>query len=556
MEKNLNPDNHYIHPWLGFRNWFKNNYRNLIIIAILILVSYGNSISNDFMSDDNPSLVEDKGISSISFVFSKPDQYLRYFVYWGVNHFFGLNPAAFRLIDIIFHISFTYLGYAILTQLTTKRIAFLTSLLFGIHPLTSEAVDWISAGVYIQYGSVFLASLLFYILSKSQNKYYWISICLFLCTSLTSEKGFVLFPILFVFELAYGNLRKNWKKLIPYALICLGIVIYIFILSKAASNRVSALQSDYYLTAGFYNPLLQIPVALSSYIKLIFWPFDLSFYHSDFIMTPSVFIIRVILCLFLLILGIYGYKKNRYLFFWLSFFFISLLPFLTPFRIAWVVAERYIYIGTFGILAIFIQICDPLFSKKHFQLFFRPFIILLVLTLATRTIIRNNDWKNADNLYIATVKTAPSDPKSHVNMGDVYRRHGQYEDALIEFKYAIKLQSNYADAYHNAGNTLVLLEQYDEALKYYHSALKYNPNLWQSYLALGVIYFQKKDFNQAISNFEIAIKINPQQSSLYYNLALSYRQIGENEKAIDAFRKALKIDPNNKIIQSEFAKTP
>jgi protein O-mannosyl-transferase len=44
--------------------------------------------------------------------------------------------------------------------------------------------------------------------------------------------------------------------------------------------------------------------------------------------------------------------------------------------------------------------------------------------------IRNSDWQNQDTLWIATGKTAPSDPKTHNNLGDLYGRHGDLDRAI------------------------------------------------------------------------------------------------------------------------------
>ncbi len=56
-----------------------------------------------------------------------------------------------------------------------------------------------------------------------------------------------------------------------------------------------------------------------------------------------------------------------------------------------------------------------------------------------RTIVRNFDWRTPDSLYIATGRTAPSDPKTHNNLGDVYARRGDLQRAAYEFKLATEI---------------------------------------------------------------------------------------------------------------------
>ena len=77
----------------------------------------------------------------------------------------------------------------------------------------------------------------------------------------------------------------------------------------------------------------------------------------------------------------------------------------------------------------------------------------IVVSLSIRTIVRNVDWKNEDNLWVATGKVAPSGAPIHNNLGDVYARHNDYPKAIEEFTRATQINPGYADAYHNLANT-------------------------------------------------------------------------------------------------------
>jgi len=88
-------------------------------------------------------------------------------------------------------------------------------------------------------------------------------------------------------------------------------------------------------------------------------------------------------------------------------------------------------------------------------------------------------------------------PNAHNNMGDVYSRWGDYENATVEFQKAIDLKPNYADAYHNLALTYQELEKDDEAIENYLKALEINPNLWQSYKNLASIYHNKGEEEKA-----------------------------------------------------------
>jgi tetratricopeptide (TPR) repeat protein len=224
---------------------------------------------------------------------------------------------------------------------------------------------------------------------------------------------------------------------------------------------------------------------------------------------------------FIVFLGamIYGYKKNKPVFFWLAFFVIVLLPTLTPFKISWVVAERYVYLGSLGIFVVIAMLFDKIASfNVNAKMVAYTAIVLIVASLSARTIVRNKDWKSEDSLWFATARVAPSGQNIHNNLGDVYARNGNYEKAIEEFTKATQINPNYADAYHNLANTYGQIGNYNEAMANYQKALEFNPKLWQSYQNLGSIYADLGNFDLAAENMKKAIEINPQDPNLRANL--------------------------------------
>lgn len=211
----------------------------------------------------------------------------------------------------------------------------------------------------------------------------------------------------------------------------------------------------------------------------------------------------------------------------------------------WIVAERYLYLPILGFLAVAGLGFDRLAGNPKFKQMIYGLFILILIILSARTLIRTVDWKNEDNLWIATGKTSPSSPNTHNNLGDVYGRQGDKQRALQEFQKAIELKPNYGDAYHNLANTYMELGQIDKALENYQNALKFNPNLWQSYQNTAVIYFNQKKFDLAALNLQKAIAINPGNLNLRLNLGIIYLTMGEKTKAKEIFNLILSVDPGN-----------
>jgi tetratricopeptide (TPR) repeat protein len=345
-----------------------------------------------------------------------------------------------------------------------------------------------------------------------------------------------------------GNIRKNWKKILPFAALSGVWTVMIVAGSGYFSYRVTALQQQYYMAKGYDNPLIQIPVAITSYLRLIFWPDRLSFYQSDFIYTPLFYTLLNITFISFIVFIIFSFFRFKYAFFWLSLLFISLSPSLTPLRISWWVAERYIYLGSAGVIAVAGMLLSRLSNRKSFRYFVYLSVVVFTLALFTRTIVRNNDWKTQDDLWIATGRTAPMDPKTHNNLGDMYARHGDYANAIKEFEIATKLQTNYADGYHNLAVVYAEIKKYDKAIENLNLALKINPKIWQSEMLLANIYLNTKDYQNSLIHVLKATELNPALAT-FASAGYIYRESGDRSKAKEYFTKALTFDPNNQDIQ-------
>lgn len=310
--------------------------------------------------------------------------------------------------------------------------------------------------------------------------------------------------------------------------------------------RISGLeQANYQTVSGLYNPLYQISIAISSYLELFLWPKALTLYHSSFRYTFWELGVRMLITAGFFVAAGYGVLKKRTFGFWMAWFVVGLGITLLPIKIAWIVAERYAYLSIIGFCVLVGVLFDALLSHKRWNVLVTCFGVVLVLALSTRTMIRNNEWRTEDSLWIATAIASPGDPHSWNNMGDVYGRHGEYEKSIEAFTNATKINPNYADAYHNIGHTYIQMQKYEEAIPFFEKALSINPNLWQSYQNLAFIAAAKKDYQKAIGYFKKAIAINPNDAVLWTNIGVVYLEIGDKENARKALERAVRIDPTN-----------
>jgi len=529
----------------SFKEWFRRNKYIIPLLSFLVFAVYANSLGNDFVSDDIRGILENPRINSFSQSFPSALSLIKFFQpaqYLLTNKIFGLNPFFFRLPSVFFHLGSVIVVYFIILLLFNKKTALFASSLFAVHPILSEAIVWISGGIHVQYSFFVLLSILFYILSVKNKRLLYLSLLSGLLSLSISEKAIILPFLLAGIEFVYRLRAASWKKIALLATPIIGLGIFY---ASSIPSKLVALKLDYYQGGAFANPLRYLPLSITSYLELIFWPKGLTLYHTEMSVSSVEFAIRWVLFSAFIGLIIVAFKKNKSLFYWLSFFIVSLAPTLTPFGISWFVAERYVYLGTIGIIVTVSFLLNKLYEKDNLKPLVMGMFSIAVVALFARTVIRNTDWRNQDSLWLAAAKTSPSSHQNHNNLGDMYGRHGDLEKAVEEFKRAIELKPNYADAYHNLGNTYLQQEKYDLAIEYYQKAAVLNPRLWQSHQNLAGIYFRQKKYDLAEASLKKAAAIFPNNSQLHYNLAITYLKLNKKAEAKKELEQTLKLSPGN-----------
>jgi protein O-mannosyl-transferase len=527
----------------------KDNWKILVSLAVLVLVIYANGLSSEFVSDDIGGIVQSKIIDDLGSIFSSPMGVFKFFqptVQFLVKAVFGMSPVAFRMINVLLHMGVVSLVFILVTILYEKRAGVLAGILVAVHPLLVESVTWISGGGYVMYSFFLLLSLFLYLLSLREKKYFYWSFMPFLLALSVSEKA-VIYPVILFFLMVCFRLGKAEYKKLLILFVPAGVVGLVFL--SMLGDRLSWLRADYYHEGGFVSPWQVVLVAISSYLGLIFWPDKLTLYHSEMVFSKFQFWLMTLTLFAFLGLIIYLWIKKRKWSFWPIMFFVSLMPTMTPFGVSWLVAERYVYLGTVAILVLVALVLNKLLENKKWQGITIIFLVFAILGLVVRTVVRNGNWKNQDTLWLSAVRTSPSSHQNHNNLGDYYARQGDYEKAVEEFSMAIELKEGYADAFHNRANVYAILGRLDEALEGYQTALKYNPKLWQSEERLAAVYFEKGEWRLSEEHINKAIELGPGVLDLRVARAIILQNGGKEEEAKKELELILKYDPGNEKVK-------
>ncbi|MCD4678980.1 MAG: glycosyltransferase family 39 protein, partial [Bacteroidales bacterium] len=419
------------------------------ILIFIALFFYSNTLFNEYAFDDFTYIVDNsyiqQGFSGIGKLMSSDalESYIkskggsvndlgggRYrplsLVSFAIEYqFFKENPFISHLVNVLLYMLTAFLLFRLLAIHFFRKqllLAFITTLIFIIHPLHTEVVANIK-------GRDEIMSLLFMVLSleyffrytsMGRVKEKILSWIFFMLALLSKE--YALFFIGFIPAISYVIIKMNRRQAFVSALPFLVItVLYIAIRLGSvgfSTGTVLTITNNPYLLASVPQAWATKIFVLLYYIKLLFVPFPLAcdysyntFPYRDF--TDIWVIASLLIYSSLIIVSVYLLKKRDIasiglLLFLFPLFFVS--NFLMD--IGATMGERLIYhsslgfamLVALGMVGLSSRIFSNELSKKYFTLALAAICCLISAMIFIR---RNSRWKNSFTLFTHDVDVVP-----------------------------------------------------------------------------------------------------------------------------------------------------
>ena len=241
---------------------------------------------------------------------------------------------------------------------------------------------------------------------------------------------------------------------------------------------------------------LTMTKVIASYIKLWFFPIVLNpDYHVTFEATPikPTFLISIALLVCIAFLAVRLYRRQKEITFSILWIFITLIPVMNLVPIGNIMAERYLYLPSFGfclfagLLILKIHAHVP---KAYHPLVKTCFAALLVLFLI-HTIRYNRIWFDKQTLWYYTAFNTSCSFNAHNNLGKEYYEKGLLDKAIEEYTIALSKASE---------------------VRYAYPIAHYN---------LGIAYDEKGMYDASIQEYRKALRIEPKNSDTHNNLAIT-----------------------------------
>lgn len=544
-------------------NITKKAARKRIIVSILIVlcitfIAFLPSLHNSFVNWDDDiyvysnNLIKSLSWNNVTYLFTS---WFNYYLYHPLTlvslavdyHFFKLNPQGYHVTNLVLHLLNCVLvfWFILLLAESVKRraessvhslsanlypltAAFITALLFGIHPLRVESVAWVAERKDVLYTFFFLGSLISYVYFVAGKwKYYGLSLGLFVL-SIISKPTAISLPVILVL-IDYFNERKFSKNTVIEKIPFFVVSIIIGIVTIVAQNSG---KSNYLSFTVFENILISFNGFLMYLTKTVF-PVNLScvYPYPDKVenMFPLIFYISPFIVMILVGIVLSSIKYTRKIVWGSLFFLFTIGPVLKYLPIGeGMIAERYTYvplIGLFYLMSEGIVWINQNFKIKNQKLRNILFLVVLGLIIGTLSVLtwqRCKVWENGFTLWSDVIKNYPEYSKAYNNRGNIYLSRNEYDNAITDYNRALELNQNYAKVFNNRGNAYRRKKEYGKAVSDYNRALELDPNCEEAYNNRGNVYLIKEEYDKALADYNKALSLDPNITQIYYNRGIIY----------------------------------
>jgi hypothetical protein len=435
-------------------------YQHLLIpiaIVVFIAVVYANDLHGPFIYDDYNSVLQNDHIESIfplsrsmtapdrNILVGRPIVCLSMAINYAVG---GRDPFTYHLFNISTHIACALLLYGIVRRTVllphwqgrfendAPGFAGAVAMIWSLHPLQTEAVDYISQRTETM-ESMFLLLTIYSVLraATSERAAMWRISAVAACgLGMGCKEQMIVAPLLVMLydSIFLPPARSRGTQRALYAGLIATWMIVPLELWGADMDSKSGYGLKYLTRLDYLQTQAGVIV---HYLRLSIWPTGLTIDYTDWPIAThlSGAILPGLLVVALLAASVLGCIRQTWWGFLGAWFFLilgptsSVLPNFTE-----VVAERRMYMP---LVSVVIIILAGLWSglKKRWP------VMLIAAILAVLTILRNHDYRGNISIWSDAAQKRPASWLAHYSLALAYGEKSQWDQAWEQNEIAIRL---------------------------------------------------------------------------------------------------------------------
>lgn len=540
----------------------------LLLLVAMVVGAYHNSLSGPLVMDDYDSIRDNPSIRQLwppravlspppeAGVAGRPLANFSYALNYAVS---GLDVWSYHATNLALHLAAVGALFGIVRRTlqlpglaarygpSAGLLALLAALLWGVHPLLTTAVNYLSQRTEVLMSACYLATLYTFIRSATAASpaaaLRWkIRTTLACLAGMLSKEVMVTAPVtLLIYDRIF--LAGSWREVLHRraglhtALVVTWLVL--FVLMAASPLRERAVGFDQGVTPFAYA--LAESRAVLLYLRLTLWPSPLVFDHGYAWLTPAEAWPYVLALLALLAATVALLYRRPAAGFALAWFFLLLAPTSSVVPIALQpVAESRPYLASAGLVALAVLAGYRWLGSRL------AWVCLPLAVLASvATLQRNLDYHDDVELWTDTVIKRPKNPRAHTNLAAALSRAGRSDEAAVHAGAAVKLQPDNPFAWTNLGAAFYQVDVMPEAIKHFEQAVKVQPNAHQTHCNLADALLRDGQTDRALAEYQQSLKLNPVYAKAHRNYSLGLRIARRLPESLTHARKAVELEPTN-----------
>jgi len=545
-----------------------------LLLALMTLVVFLPATRNKFVNYDdtdyvteNPYVKNGLNGTDIHWAFTNFHAGNWHPVTW-ISHqldceLFGLSAGPQHFTNIFFHAANVALVFGLWWRLTGRLSASaVVAALFAWHPLHVESVAWIAERKDVLSTFFGLCALLSYVRFARGNAggNYWLALAFF-ALGLLAKPMLVTLPFVFLLldfwplarlgggkksDARLPNQQRRITGLIlekwPFWLLS-GCSCVVTIFAQKSGGAVMSLTR-----VPLRERLENVPVALLTYVRKLFWPSDLCVIYPlhGLSFWPVVGALGGLAAIFLIA---WQWRRTHpgFMMGWL-WFLGTLIPVLGLVQVGLQsMADRYTYFPAIGFFAGLVFTTADFLSEWRAPKWMAPGLsgaVLIACLCATENQL--TFWRDSESLFRRALAVTNNNLIAMIDLGTALDAQNRFDEALGIYRQAEKFDTGeYFQLHNNLGNILRRLGKHGAALAEYQIAIREQPNAATLHNAAANELAILQRYQEALEEFSLAARLDSQMAAPHLGVAEVLLQSGRDADAVKELREAARLDPDN-----------
>jgi tetratricopeptide (TPR) repeat protein len=304
------------------------------------------------------------------------------------------------------------------------------------------------------------------------------------------------------------------------------------------------------LGVSWWSYLLKQSAALVLYLKLSFWPHPLVLdYGTDVVASWTEVWWQGPVVLALLAGTAWALVRRPVIGFLGACFFLILAPSssVVP-LVSQTMAEHRMYLPLAAVITLVVGAAARWFTPRLMVIV--SLGLAFAASLATHR--RNAIYRSEQQVWEDVLAQRPDNARAHNNLGRVHYQLGRIDEAIAQYREALRLDSANPHTRYNLGLALMNSGRLAEAELSLVAAVRMAPGYFDAHLNLGIVLTKLGRAEAALPHFAEAIRLDPLPAEAHLQCGLALAALGRWPEAGDHYARVLALDPGSAAAHSNW----